>query len=243
VAEADTTNHTSHDPLLVAALVDRELSGAELDRARTLVAACTDCAELRADLASLAVATRELPTPARSRSFILSPADVERLRPNLVRRLLGAIGTSRDAFSRPLAMGLTTLGLAGLLVATVPSVLPTGGPTLMSVGESVEAPEDARARDSYTLSAAPEAGADPDSEAASMPPEPASIPGSGDALGQGQGEEQHRDIAAEDDGDGGTFSLAPDPTGMSTLIVVSGSLLIVGLGLFALRWTSRRFGG
>jgi hypothetical protein len=38
-------------------------------------------------------------------------------------------------------------------------------------------------------------------------------------------------------------SLAPDSTGLSLPIVLSGSLLIVGLGLFALRWTSRRFGG
>ena len=37
--------------------------------------------------------------------------------------------------------------------------------------------------------------------------------------------------------------LSEDSTGVSQLIVISGTLLIVGLGLFALRWTSRRFGG
>jgi hypothetical protein len=30
---------------------------------------------------------------------------------------------------------------------------------------------------------------------------------------------------------------------VSQLVVISGTLLIIGLGLFALRWTSRRFGG
>jgi hypothetical protein len=38
-------------------------------------------------------------------------------------------------------------------------------------------------------------------------------------------------------------SLSEDSSGVSQLIVISGTLLIVGLGLFALRWTSRRFGG
>ena len=142
MAEADTTSHATHDPLLVAALIDRDLSGPEHERARALVADCSACAELHADLRSLAGATRALPTPPRPLDFTLSPADVERLRPNLVRRLLGAIGTSRDSFSRPLAMGLTTLGLAGLLVATVPAVLPSGGG---GTGAELSAPGDAGA--------------------------------------------------------------------------------------------------
>jgi hypothetical protein len=33
-----------------------------------------------------------------------------------------------------------------------------------------------------------------------------------------------------------------DASGLSILLVVAGSLLIVGLGLFALRWSARRFG-
>ena len=126
-ATMDTARHATHDRELVAALIDRELTGSERERARALVDACTACATLHDDLRTLAVAARDLPVPARPRDFMLSPADAERLRPTLIRRLLGAIGTSRDAVSRPLAMGLTTLGLAGLLVATVPSALPMGG--------------------------------------------------------------------------------------------------------------------
>jgi len=38
-------------------------------------------------------------------------------------------------------------------------------------------------------------------------------------------------------------ALSDDSSGASQLIVISGTLLIIGLGLFALRWTSRRFGG
>ena len=45
-------------------------------------------------------------------------------------------------------------------------------------------------------------------------------------------------------GDGQSLtSVADDSTGASQLVVISGTLLIVGLALFALRWTSRRFGG
>ena len=49
-----------------------------------------------------------------------------------------------------------------------------------------------------------------------------------------------RDVAGEGQG---LTSLSEDSTGVSVLIVISGTLLIIGLGLFALRWTSRRFGG
>jgi hypothetical protein len=246
VADADTTPHAGHDPLLVAALVDRDLSGPEHDRARALVADCRACAELHADLLSLASATATLPTAPRPRDFTLSPADVERLRPNLVRRLLGAIGTSRDSFSRPLAMGLTTLGLAGLLVATVPTVLPSGGgATLSTVGAGV----DTESNEFNALSAAP--GASAERSSVSAAPAPAQAPDPPEAAGGGlenpveQPDEAERDVAGDTTfgTDGDAPLLAPDPSGVSSLVVVSGSLLIIGLGLFALRWSSRRFGG
>ena len=50
-----------------------------------------------------------------------------RLRPNLIRRLFGSFGTPRDGFSRPLALGLTTLGLAGLMLGFLPGTLSFGG--------------------------------------------------------------------------------------------------------------------
>ena len=247
MAEADTTSHATHDPLLVAALIDRDLSGPEHERARALVADCSACAELHADLRSLAGATRALPTPPRPHDFTLSPADVERLRPNLVRRLLGAIGTSRDSFSRPLAMGLTTLGLAGLLVATVPAVLPSGVTTVLA---PVGAPVDPQGNEFSALSAAPTDGESVDRTSVSAAPLPAEAPDPPEAAGGGlenpveQVDEGERDIAGDASGsDADAPLLAPDPSGVSSLVVVSGSLLIIGLGLFALRWSSRRFGG
>src|SRR5206468_4581458 len=118
-----TAAHASHDPILVAALSDRSLTATERAVAEALVAGCSRCAELHADLVALGAAARAMPTPARPRDYLLTPADAVRLRPTGWRRVVGAFGTARDGFSRPLAVGLTTLGLAGLLVTTVPTIL------------------------------------------------------------------------------------------------------------------------
>ena len=79
-------------------------------RAQAQVDACTECATLHAELVSLATSARQLPAIERPRDFRLRPEDAQRLRPNRFRRLFGSFGTARDGFSRPLAMGLTTLG-------------------------------------------------------------------------------------------------------------------------------------
>jgi hypothetical protein len=223
----DTAAHAAHDLLLVAALADRELRGPEHDRARAQVDACAECARLHAELLSLARATHALPPVNRPRDFTLRPEDAQRLRPNLLRRIFGSFGTARDGFSRPLAVGLTTLGLAGILVGAVPGALSLAGAGAGS------AP--AEADRLHTISAAPGATA-PAYEYAN--PAPASSSG---LAGQGDGRDtgQIADEGSEDP----SVALAPDSTGMSLPIVLSGTLLIAGLGLFALRWTSRRFGG
>lgn len=133
--------HATHDTLLVASLADHSVAAAERVVAQALVASCDRCAELNADLAALRDATRALSTPARPRDYTLSAADAVRLRPAGWRRFVAAFGTTRDAFSRPLAVGLTTLGIAGLLVATIPSMLPSAGATVLStVGSAVGQP-------------------------------------------------------------------------------------------------------
>ena len=219
--------HAAHDLLLVAALADRELHGTEHDRARAQVDACAECASLHADLVSLARATNALPPVRRPRDFTLRPEDAQRLRPKLLRRIIGSFGTARDGISRPIAVGLTTLGLAGMLVGVVPGALSQGGAAGAAPGEADRL---------HSISAAP-AATGPAYEYANPA---AASPGSGLA-GQGDGRDTNQ---SADEGTGDpTIALAPDPTGMSLPIVLSGTLLIAGLGLFALRWTSRRFGG
>jgi hypothetical protein len=125
--QVPNTDHQIHDRLLVASLLDRATDDPERARAEALVAACADCAALHADLVALREATVVMPTPARRRDFAITPDDARRLQRTGWRRLIAVFGSARDAVSRPLAIGLTTIGLAGLLVTTVPWSFPGSG--------------------------------------------------------------------------------------------------------------------
>jgi anti-sigma factor RsiW len=139
--------HATHDPELIAAAVGGPLDPSERRAIDDLLATCGACAELHADLVALASAQRALPTPSRPRDFRLTPTDAQRLRPRGLRAVLAAIGSSRDAFSKPLAVGLTTLGLVGLLVGNVPSFGIGGSASLSTVG--AESNADGNAKSTY----------------------------------------------------------------------------------------------
>jgi hypothetical protein len=121
VSDVGSTSHDRHDPMLVAALAADDLAGTDRDQAIALTRSCPDCATLHDDLVALARATASAPPPiaARPRDFQLTPADAARLRPTGWRRLVAAAASSRTVFSRPLGVGLATLGLVGLLVGNV----------------------------------------------------------------------------------------------------------------------------
>jgi hypothetical protein len=146
-------------------------------------------------------------------------------------------------------MGLTTLGIAGLLVATVPALMPFGaGGAASQVLSTVGAPigsergaggaAPAPAASAPAASAAPAAAEAPEYGAATTPPD-------SETTGQGQ-------VFTGDGGDGATdaerdtqnltteTAIRDDLTGLSALGVVAGLLLLAGLALFALRWTARR---
>lgn len=110
--------HEGHDQELVAAAADR--SG----RLVGLMAACAECLTIVGDLRALAAATPSAAIPRRPRDYRLSIAQAASLRRRGWRRVLDGIGTRRDMVTRPLAMSLTTLGLVGLLLSSVPSGLP-----------------------------------------------------------------------------------------------------------------------
>lgn len=254
--------HSTHDRLLIAGFVDRSVTDAERARAEEQLAACQECEQLYDDLVALSAATRALRVPARPRDFTLTPVDAERLRARGWRRLFSAIGSSRDVFSRPLALGLTTIGLAGLLVATIPNLLPSlggAGTALSTVGGAGNAAGDTEANPETLAGqapAAPSAGpafgaaaapaaASPAASAAAAPAPAASV--NPDAERQSDnlfvggesnplaGEPGTRDLYGK--------SLSGDPEGSSGIVIVAGLLLLAGLGLFALRWTARRLGG
>ena len=257
--QPNSSDHDRHDLLAIAALADRDATGEEALRAQAQVDTCTECASLHAELVSLASATRALPAMQRPRDFQLRPEDAQRLRPNRIRRLFGTFGTARDGFSRPLALGLTTLGLAGLLFGVLPSTLSFGGaasaPSGPAAGSAPQQEIQQTLGAAAAASAAPAEGgapaAQPGASAPAARPGASPQPAAGLGFDSGDGAVaipaptdvdtfNQRDVAGEGQG---LTSLSEDSTGVSVLIVVSGTLLIIGLGLFALRWTSRRFGG
>jgi hypothetical protein len=130
-------DHAAHDRTLVAALAagdlvaapapgGGDLEAAALAEATELVATCPDCAELHADLVAIAAAVRELPAPVRTRDFRLSAGQAAALRPSGWRRLVAGLGSPRATVVRPLPITFTTLGLVGLLLASVPAAVPLG---------------------------------------------------------------------------------------------------------------------
>jgi hypothetical protein len=237
------TDHADHDPLLVAEAADRG------GRLPATLATCPDCVALHADLVHLAASIPLSPVPARPRAYTLAPADAARLRPAGWRRWLAAIGTSRDAVTRPLAFGLTTIGLAGLLVATVPGFLPTGAGTAgaSAVDENYDASEVPPASGAPAL-AAPEA---PERAGAASPNGERDVSGEADAstsdgvaqaaggtVGTGtdeSGAEVGSGTALTEDAAATATSSGPD-----VLIIVAGTLLVTGMALFGLRWSGRR---
>ncbi len=222
--------HAAHDLTIIAALAARapDLSEGQSGAAREQLAACGDCTDLLADLVALQTALPTTSTPARPRDFSLTSADAARLRNGGWRRFLGFFGSARDNISRPLAIGFTTLGIAGLLVAALPSMSAGGGASILStVGAPIQqaAPAPAEVAESSRLSVSADPGA-------TLTDEGVFAGGNPDELGSAGG----RDIA----GDGGLLALRDDASGLSAVFVLAGTLLIAGLGLFALRWSARR---
>ena len=265
------SSHPEHDPTLIARLAAADLApnDREAARARALLTDCPDCAELYADLLAIAAATAALPAPHRTRDFRLTDADAARLRQAGWRGALARLGSPGFAFTRPLATGLATLGIAGLLLATLPTVLlgsagSASERTLSTVGNSVgggaysdqgstAAPAYAPAlsspgigTDSNGSGGAPSAAA-----SAAAAPRPSAAPASA---------APPVPAASEGTKAGGALSASPEPYatdstgalpqavsasaaeggGPSPLVVVSVVLLLAGLGLGGLRLIARR---
>jgi hypothetical protein len=265
------SDHASHDTILVASLADHSLAASERAAAEALVARCSECADLEADLLALRAATRAMPTPARPIDYALTARDAARLRSGGWRRFVAILGTSRDALSRPLAAGLTTLGLVGLLVTAAPSLMMGGassasGPTTISApaGGATSKNGDGSERSGVVPAASAAAAAAPSAAPAaggisgssvdqSAAPAPVRAPVA-DAATQPPDTEAYTDGTANAQaGTTGGKSREPDSAsdllasqefgGVSPLAVLSVAFLIAGLGLFAVRWGARRFGG
>jgi hypothetical protein len=268
-----------HDETLIARLAAADLDDRETAEAHALVTACPACAQLQADLRAIMVATAGLPAPRRTRDFRLTDADAARLRRTGWRRLVGRFGDPRLAFTRPLATGLVTLGIAGLVLAVGPSFLPSlgsagGAPAQAPVagvfgqagssqgttpnaaasnavgplpgGGAVGAPSIRPLESALPLvarSAAPATSAPSAAGPASSAPAASSALASTAAdlgVGSFSGPSPAAPVLEENPGVGKSTGTGESPGGPSPVVVVSLALVLVGSGLFLLRWAARR---
>jgi len=265
--------HALHDTILVASLADHSIGSDDRTAAERLVADCSLCAALHDDLLAIRTATIQLPTPPRPHDYQLTEVDAARLRRSGWRRWVAALGSSRDTFTRPLAVGLTTLGIIGILVGSAP-LISFGSATSGSAeqapvappaagGAAVAAPAESAAAAASDTSSAIKIAGEPSArpvaagQASAAAPAPALPAGPGatyPGFAADQGGTAQRDPggANASSGAGLTNQVAPNAAqgsapndstaGASPLIVLSGILLIAGLGLFLLRWMARRVG-
>jgi len=112
--------HRVHDVLLIAAHAAGDLAGHDEARAETLVASCAECAALAGDLRAIQRLTATVGTPSRPRDFRLTVTDAQRLGAQRDHSVRLALRRPRFQLAQPAAAGVTMLGLAGLLVATIP---------------------------------------------------------------------------------------------------------------------------
>ena len=155
------SQHPEHDLELIAAYAAGDATGPDLERATAQVAACDECAALHHDLRSIAAAMPELPAPARTRDFTLTPEQAATLRPTGIRGLLATLSGPRFSFATPVGTGLAALGIVGVLVASGGGLPASGGTaapqpeTAVTLEAPAEGPSAAAA--SAAASAAPEA--------------------------------------------------------------------------------------
>jgi len=194
---ADHPGHADHDGLLISAFVAGDLDERERARAEGLLAACSDCRRLAADLRSISAVLPFAAAPRRTRDFRLTEGQ------------MSGRTDVRSAFDRlrarlrPAGAALTTIGIAGLLLAGVSGLTgnAAASPTILSnVGNPVGQP------------------------AFGFVPETGSTPGPVASAAAGG---ETRDAA------GPTPSGAPAPPGPSPLLVGSIALLGIGLVLLA----------
>jgi hypothetical protein len=241
-----------HDETLIARLAAADLTDREAADARSLVASCPACAELHADLRSIMAATASLPAPRRTRDFRLTEADAARLQQTGWRRLLARFGEQRLAFTKPLATSATA-ATAGPAFAPAPG----GAGSVAGPSEQVSKQDAAASAAASPAASAASSAESPPTASTAAASIPVSAPtqqvpiaassaapsGAPTALGLGP-ESVVPSPGAPAEGNFSANRLAsgaaPPSSGPSPLFVASVMLLVLGIGLFLLRWAARR---
>ncbi len=249
-----STGHANHDESLVVRLYGNDVGPDERALALDLVSGCEDCAALFADMGEIASATAALPTPARPRDFMLTPADAARLRPAQPAR-------GRSAWrglTRQLGGAFATLGLVGIIVAGASTAIApatsdnfaltsstgnqdalqgvgAGAPGLVSTAQPVAAAASASSDVTKGAAGSPAPAVSPAaSSAPSRAASPAASHNESASLAIGQGPTPP---AAQPQGAGGQpLSPAQPASGGAVdirlaVLIASAALLLVGLAL------------
>jgi hypothetical protein len=254
------SSHDSHDRLVIAARAAGDLNGPERVQADHLLETCPACRVLHDQLATIAAATRRLPAPARppALDYRISADRAAALSRGAVwRRILRPFGRSGSGAVRPLAAAFTTLGLAGLMLAALPT-LQLGASTGAFLATTVEseAPEPPAGQTFEPDVALPGDASSPIvSERDTVGGEDTIDPGSGfsnanptaDDKGAGpteattaQGGGSGSASTPGTESDGRTAGVVDGPPGTSPLVPLSAVLLGAGLGLLLLRQVALR---
>jgi hypothetical protein len=121
------SDHRRHDRLLIARFAADDAYPGEVDEARELVEACSDCEALAADIRSLSVAMAQLPDARRTRDFRLSPEQADRLRGSWLERLMRTLAAPSLGMLRPVAGVAMSIGLAMVIIGSLPLGMPAAG--------------------------------------------------------------------------------------------------------------------
>lgn len=237
------SQHGVHDLLLIAAWTADDADAAGSARADALVRRCDECRMLADDLREIRVATSALPAATRTRDFRLSAEDARRLGSR--RRWLAAlVGLGGARVARPLAGAMTALGLAGLLLVTLPTGQPAG-----SSRQAAPFGADATGQPAASAATAPGAGASVAEPARASEgavegegsPDPDQAAGQSPALPEPTGGHDTQATTAPPSKGTGEPLVEPEPS--PDLVrpgMAAGSMVLIAAGLGLLALTRRR---
>lgn len=251
-------DHAHHELTLIAGHAAGDLSDTDRAAADVLLAACNSCVELRRDLVAIATATRSLPAQSLpARDFRLDPERAARLRRgSWVRAALRPFASTSSAV-RPMAAAFTTLGIAGVFVATVlPGIVGMAGSPALAPGSldrDVTSVEAAGPSSAPAAPGSPGAGAGQGAVSTlnpagynqqSAPPGRTSTDGKADDVATAAPQVAVGNVDSTG-GDAGSGNEAVEPTTLASPSInpiLAGSLALLGVGLllFGLRFAGRR---
>src|SRR5688572_16142558 len=115
------SDHRRHDRLLVTRFAAGDSYPSDEAEAQALVAGCSDCAELAADIRLLSMRAHELTAPRRPRDFRISAEQAERLRGNWFERFMrGLAAPGWGTALRPMAGAAMAIGLMLVVIGSLP---------------------------------------------------------------------------------------------------------------------------